>query len=201
MTSTAITTATSGARIAGARPGDGSDMTGVHIADARLRDGSTVRMRPAEAADERALRDFLHELCPNSLRYRFFTGAANVDSAAHWAATGEAGSCGIVAIDDAGELVGHAAYVPIDGERAEVAVEVADRLHGLGLGTIMIERLAEQAQRRGVARFVAEVLPDNRAMLDVFRDGFDAKVVFDRGTDAVEFPTAAWRLAQRRFES
>jgi hypothetical protein len=47
---------------------------------------------------------------------------------------------------------------------------------------------------------VAEVLPDNKAMLDVFRDGFDAKVSFDRGTDAVEFPTSAWRLARLRFE-
>lgn len=165
----------------------------------RLRDGSTVRLRAASAADEQALRDFLEQLCPSSLRYRFFTGAANIDDAAHWAAAGGEGSEGIVAVSERGEIVGHAAYIPIDGERAEVAVEVADRLHGLGLGTTMIERLAEQAQRRGISRFVAEVLPENVAMLDVFRDGFDAKVVFDRGTDAIEFPTAAWRLAKRRF--
>ncbi len=176
-----------------------TDVERTEIPAAKLRDGSTVRMRPARAADEQALSDFLRQLCPRSLRYRFFTGAANVDSAAHWAAAGEEGSYGIVALDEAGEIVGHAAYVPIDGARAEVAVEVADRLHGLGLGTTMIERLAEQAQRRGVSRFVAEVLPENGPMLDVFRDGFDAKVVFDRGTDAVEFPTCAWRLARRRF--
>jgi L-amino acid N-acyltransferase YncA len=167
----------------------------------RLRDGQTVSIRAAGAGDEQAMREFLAGLCANSLRFRFFTGAANIDSVAHWAAISEPDGYGLVAIDEAGELVGHAAYVPLDQSSAEVAVEVADRLHGLGLGTIMVERLAEQAERRGVSQFVAEVLPDNKAMLDVFRDGFDAKVSFDRGTDAVEFPTSAWRLARERFES
>lgn len=51
-----------------------------------------------------------------------------------------------------------------------------------------------------ITTFVAEVLPENRAMLDVFRDGFDAHVRFHDGTDTAEFPTAAWRLARERFE-
>lgn len=169
------------------------------IKGAQLRDGSAVSFRMVEAGDEQALHEFFGRLCARSLRFRFFTGAANIGAAAHWAA-GEQGGGGLLAFDEAGELVGHAAYMPLDDESAEVAVEIADRLHGLGLGTIMIERLARQAELRGIARFVAEVLPDNRAMLDVFRDGFDATVTFERGTDAVEFPTAAWRLAKSRFE-
>ncbi|HEV7941214.1 MAG TPA: GNAT family N-acetyltransferase [Solirubrobacteraceae bacterium] len=170
------------------------------IPQARLRDGQTVSFRAAGAGDAQALREFFGGLCANSLRFRFFTGAANIDSAAHWAAVSEPGGMGIVAIDQTDTLIGHAAYVPLNEQSAEVAVEVADRLHGLGMGTIMVERLAEQAEARGVSQFVAEVLPDNKAMLDVFRDGFDAKVSFDRGTDAVEFPTSAWRLARLRFE-
>lgn len=170
------------------------------IPSTRLRDGQIVRMRPVGRDDEQGLRELLGGLCARSLRFRFFTGAANVDTAAHWAAASEQGSYGIVALDRSGALVGHAAYVPLDEQSAEVAVEVADRLHGLGLGTIMVQRLAQQAEQRGVAQFVAEVLPDNKDMLDVFRDGFDAKVSLDRGTDAVEFPTSAWRLARERFE-
>lgn len=170
------------------------------IQGARLRDGQSVRIRAVGRGDEQALREFLGGLCDRSLRFRFFTGAANIDTAARWAAASEPGSYGIVALDHAGALVGHAAYVPLDEHSAEVAVEVADRLHGLGLGTILVERLAEQAEQRGVSQFVAEVLPDNKEMLDVFRDGFDASVSLDRGTDAIEFPTAAWRLARERFE-
>jgi hypothetical protein len=72
-------------------------------------------------------------------------------------------------------------------------------MHGEGLGTILIERLAELAEGLGIETFVAQVLPDNRAMLDVFREGFDAHVRWREGVDFVEFPTAAWRLARERF--
>jgi L-amino acid N-acyltransferase YncA len=150
--------------------------------------------------DEPALRSFLSELCLEARRLRFFTEAADIAFAAHLAAATDAGQYGLIAHDDAGVLVGRAIYVQLDETRAEVAVEVADYLHGRGLGTILIERLAAVAERRGITRFVAEVLPENRAMLEVFRDGFAAHVTFHDGTDTVEFPTASWRLARERFE-
>jgi GNAT superfamily N-acetyltransferase len=99
-------------------------------------------------------------------------------------------------------IVGHALYVQLDHSRAEVAVEVADQLHGRGLGTILIERLAIIAEQRGITSFVAEVLTENRAILDVFREGFDARVVHRDGPEErVEFPTSGWRLARQRFGS
>lgn len=164
-----------------------------------LRDGSGIVLRAARPDDEDELRSFLDGLCVDSRRMRFFTGAADLAGAAHWAAMSDSSHGGIVAHDEDGTLVGHAAYALIDEESAEVAVEVSDRLHNRGVGTILIERLAEQAESAGVKRFVAEVLPENRLMLAVFRDGFDAKVSFDRGTETVEFPTSAWRIARRRF--
>jgi len=166
---------------------------------ARLRDRSSIALRPATARDEPALRYFLTGLCLDAQRLRFFTGAADMALAAHLVAATGSDRFGLVAHDETGGLVGHAVYIQIDETRAEVAVEVADRMHGLGLGTILIERLAAAAEQRGVTRFVAEVLPDNRAMLDVFRDGFDAQLSFRDGTDIVEFPTASWRLARERF--
>jgi hypothetical protein len=36
-------------------------------------------------------------------------------------------------------------------------------------------------------------------MLDVFCDGFDARVAWREGVEAVEFPTSAWRLARERY--
>ena len=165
----------------------------------RLRDGSSVALRPSTATDEPALRSFLTGLCLEAQRLRFFTGAADMALAAHLVAATGSDRFGLVAHDEAGVLVGHALYIQIDETRAEVAVEVADRMHGLGLGTILVERLASAAEQRGITRFVADVLPDNLAMLDVFRDGFDAQLSFREGTDIVEFPTASWRLARERF--
>jgi GNAT superfamily N-acetyltransferase len=119
--------------------------------------------------------------------------------AAHLVAATGADRFGLVPHDEAGILVGHAVYIQLEETRAEVAVEVADRMHGQGLGTVLIERLASVAEQQGITRFVAEVLPDNRAMLDVFRDGFDARLSFCDGSDTVEFPTTSWRLARERF--
>ncbi len=165
----------------------------------RLRDGSLVTLRPATAADEPALRSFLAGLCLEARRLRFFSGAVDLSCAAHLAADTSAGRFGLVAHDEMGALVAHALYIPLDRKRAEVAVEVADHLHDRGLGTILIERLGAVAERHGITRFVAEVLPDNRAMLDVFRDGFNAHVACRDGVDRVEFPTSAWRTASERF--
>ena len=47
---------------------------------------------------------------------------------------------------------------------------MADDLHGRGVGTRFLERLAEHAAAAGIEEFVAEVLPEKRAMLRVFDD-------------------------------
>jgi GNAT superfamily N-acetyltransferase len=167
----------------------------------KLRDGSSVTIRAVGPGDRAPLRVFLFGLCASSLRLRFFTGAANVADAADWAACTPADRDGLLAHDQAGALVAHAVYVQLDRTRAEVAIEVADHLHGRGLGTILMQRIGAVAQERGITHFVAEVLPENRAMLDVFRDGFDAHVALHEGIDTVEFPTSSWRLARERFGS
>jgi GNAT superfamily N-acetyltransferase len=166
----------------------------------RLRDGAQVRVRPVVASDEPALRLFLGEVCPEALRLRFFSGAIDLGKAAHWATHPAAGFYGLAAQDENGRTVGHALYVQLAPERAEVAVEVADSLHGCGLGTILIERLAVIAERRGITHFVAEVMCENHAMVDIFREGFDARVVSRDGPqERVEFFTSGWRLAHERF--
>jgi GNAT superfamily N-acetyltransferase len=165
-----------------------------------LRDGSSVSIRPSSAEDEPELRSFLNGLCPEARRLRFFTGAADIDGAAHFAAVSDESHYGLLAYDELGVLVGHATYVKLDPQYAEVAVEVADHLHGRGLGTVLIERLAVVAEQRCITHFVAEVLCDNHTMLDVFREGFDGRVMRHGGSEErVEFLTAGWRLAQERF--
>jgi len=168
---------------------------------ATLRDGRTVAIRRSTLADERALREFLEGLCLESRRLRFFTGAADVERAAHESAAGP-DRVGLLALGEGGALLGQAVYAILPGtgrRRAEVAVEVADELHGFGLGTVLIERVAEIAERDGIEQLVAEVLPDNREMLEVFQDGFDATVERDGGIERVEFPASAWRLAHARY--
>ena len=165
----------------------------------RLRDGSQVTMRAVRESDEEPLRSFLDDLCLEARRTRFFSGAVDLESAAHWAASVSGDRYALIAQEETGAIVGHAVYILLDPEHAEVALEVADHLHNRGLGTLLVERLAARAERQGVTKFVAEVLCENHAMLDVFKEGFDARVIRHDGCEErVEFLTSGWRLARER---
>jgi acetyltransferase len=45
-----------------------------------------------------------------------------------------------------------------------MAVLVADRFHGMGLGTELVRRLLEIARREKLSRITAEILPENQVM-------------------------------------
>jgi acetate---CoA ligase (ADP-forming) len=168
-----------------------------------LRNGLKVSFSPVSPDDEPAILEFMTHLSADSRRLRFFSGAIDLRAEAHREVTGDvADHYGLVARAAGLGVVGHAIYVRApDSARAEVAVEVADDLHHLGLATHLVIRLAQFAEERQITRFFAEVLPENRDMLAVFRDGF--ATVSGAGPDAIEieFPTSGWRAANIHFES
>jgi GNAT superfamily N-acetyltransferase len=86
-------------------------------------------------------------------------------------------------------MVGHAGMERESDhpERAEVALEVADAMQGKGLGTALLCQLAAAANQLGIQVLDAEVLPENRQMLHVFRDcGYPVKVRSLPGVELVE---------------
>jgi acetate---CoA ligase (ADP-forming) len=172
-------------------------------ADVALRDGSTVHVRPARPDDREALLAFLRELSEESRRLRFFSPGANLSWAADWASDVDyVQRYGLIATGGKHHrIVGHAGYERTDGDRAEVAFEVADEYQGRGLGTILLAHLAEAAQEHGVEMFEATVLPDNYKMAEVFREsGFAPRIRSKPDQLAVEFPTTISEEALERFE-
>jgi acetyl coenzyme A synthetase (ADP forming)-like protein len=160
--------------------------------DVILRDGTTLRLRAPAADDADALVAFFEGLSEHS-RYLRFHGVPHVDRAlvAHFLEPDWT---------DRGTLVGFleesvvavAEYARLrDPTVAEVAFAVADELQRRGVGTRLLERLAVRAADAGIESFVAEVLPENTAMLSVFRDaGFEVTRTLDRGEIEVRFPIA-----------
>ena len=72
-------------------------------------------------------------------------------------------------------IIAAGSYWARDGQTSEVAMAVDDKFHGKGLGTLLLERLALVAIRRGFTRLWAVTHVDNLAMRDVFREsGFTA---------------------------
>ena len=166
-------------------------------ADAVLADGTTVRIRPVRAHDEAELGAMLDGLSQRSRLLRFFTGGANLREAAALAATAP----GVVAL--AGEpehVVGHALYVLDRPASAEVAFEVAEPWHGRGVGTVLLGAVAQRAAAEGIDTLTAIVMPENHAMIDVFRhSGFPVSVHARPGELQVELGTAVGPDALRRF--
>src|SRR4051794_33502096 len=128
------------------------DPTAVDVA---LRDGSTVHVRPIAETDQDGLRALLGRPSPQARWLRFFTTGPDLDAVACRSASRAGGrGYGVVAV--AGErIVGHAAYVRMSPERAEVAFEVDEHHQGLGIATVLLAHLAEAAGREGVATFEA----------------------------------------------
>lgn len=74
------------------------------------------------------------------------------------------------------------------GTEAEVAFIVQDKHQHRGIGQLLLEHLAQVGREVGVRRFVAEVLPDNAGMLQVFRDaGYQVAGRFAEGVMRMHF--------------
>ena len=148
----------------------------VSTTDVVVRDGSTVCVRRATSDDLDALSRFFHGLSTQSLYYRFLGLPALTESRlrALTATDDQTGVC--LVVESAGRIVAFAGFYRDrhDTSRAEVAFAVSDALQGHGIGTRLLEHLARIAREQGLSSFEAYVLPENRRMLDVFRDsGFE----------------------------
>lgn len=137
---------------------------------ALLTDGHPVVIQPLVASDTAALLH-LHEQLPERDRYlRFFTlGQAHLAAFVNRLTTADDAHRGALGAIADGELIGVAHYEVLDDPtEAEVALVVNHSIQTHGVGTLLLEHLVSLARDRGVRRFVAEVLAENRQMIDVF---------------------------------
>ena len=83
-------------------------------------------------------------------------------------------------------LVGGAAFERLTGDTAEVALLVADDYHERGIGTQLLEHLAQVARNNGIRRFQADLLGENDPALRMVRDlGWAAQMRFHDGIGRV----------------
>ena len=157
------------------------------VRDVVLRDGTTLRLRPPTAADADQLIGFFRSLSEDSLYMRFH-GMPSVGPRlvkpvldSDWVERGAL--AGALSADGGDRIVALGSYARLrEPATAEVAFAVADELQGKGVGSRLLEQLAEFGGEVGIERFVAEVLPSNRAMLSVFEDaGFRQTRELDEG--------------------
>jgi acyl-CoA synthetase (NDP forming)/RimJ/RimL family protein N-acetyltransferase len=174
-------------------------------ADVVLRDGGTAHLRPIRAEDVEDLQRFHQSQSAESVYLRFFapmpelsqrdlhrfTHVDHVDRVA-------------LVITIGGQIRGVGRYDRVEGETAEVAFTISDPHHGRGLGSVLLEHLAAAARENGVHQFVAEVLPQNRKMIAVFRDaGYEVNHRYEDGVISLSFhihPSAKLRAVMESRE-
>jgi len=143
-----------------------------------LRDGTRIEIRALRLDDQAALMAALRRTSSQSLYLRFFGAKRdftdkevefflNIDFVNHVA---------LVAVaDEAGRsiIVGGGRYVMVEPGKAELAFVVVDQYQGRGIGGLLLRHLLDIARDAGLAELVADVLPSNAAMLNVFeKSGF-----------------------------
>jgi acyl-CoA synthetase (NDP forming)/RimJ/RimL family protein N-acetyltransferase len=159
-------------------------------ADVLLADGGVAHLRPIRPADADRLVAFYDRVSPESKYLRFFapyprltdrdvlrfTRVDYVDRVAFIVTLGA-------------DMIAVGRYDRIEDDHAEVAFLIEDAHQGRGIAQLLLEHLAQAARERGITRFVAEVLPENRRMAKVFADaGYRVSKGMEDGVLALEFP-------------
>jgi RimJ/RimL family protein N-acetyltransferase len=138
-----------------------------------IRDGRRVEIRALRPEDRDALRIAVGRASTQSLYRRFFAVKrhfteqeieffTNIDFVNHVA---------LVAVAEEGGrsmVIGGARYIAVQPGTAEVAFAVIDQYQGQGVGAVLMRHLTTIARDAGLKELIAEVLPDNIAMLKVF---------------------------------
>jgi GNAT superfamily N-acetyltransferase len=143
---------------------------------AALRDGTAVCVRPIRPDDKERLHGAFAGLSSRSVYQRFFHPITDLtaDDLRCLTEIDFRDHVGLVLTVGAGKderliAVGRYVRVAPGGDVAEVAFTVADDLQDRGAASLLLRELVGVGRERGVREFVATVLDDNRAMLQVFR--------------------------------
>jgi RimJ/RimL family protein N-acetyltransferase len=143
-----------------------------YTATERLRDGSRVEIRALRPTDEKDMLAAIDRTSAQSLYRRFFGPKRqfsekekafflNVDFVDHVAL--------VVIAEDRGQnlLVGGGRYIVVRPGKAELAFAVIDEYQGQGIGAALLRHLILLARCAKIGELIAEVLPENIAMLKV----------------------------------
>jgi len=133
--------------------------------------GATLRIRPIRPDDEAGLRELFARLSTRTVFQRFFRAWRQLPDEWYprFVQVDYEQRLALVAEVDGAEgarLLGVARYEPTDTDGvAEVALVVEDSWQGQGLGRRLLEAIVDAADKRGIHRFRADALSDNRRIL------------------------------------
>ena len=174
-------------------------------ADVLLRDGHVAHLRPISVADRDRLVEFYAQVSAESKYLRFFAPMPEIserDLLRFTDVDHQERVAFVLTVADKIIAVGRFDRIPDEEAsaeakaahlvEAEVAFLVQDAHQGRGIAYVLLEHLAQAGRERGIDRFVADVLPQNRRMIQTFRDaGYRVASGFEDGVMRLVFPIDA----------
>jgi acetyl coenzyme A synthetase (ADP forming)-like protein len=177
--------------------------------DLLLRDGAILKLRALKQSDREGLKSLFNRCSTESIRYRFLSSIKslpdelldrllNVDGAKQVALV-------VVHGEGANEQILAVGRYNVDKDRphvAEVAFLVEDAMQKRGIGTLLLDSLAEIALHHEITHFSADVLLDNLTMLSVFRKaGYALASSASYGVAHLEFSISPNEIVRARAEA
>ena len=168
-----------------------------------LRNGETVLIRPITPDDKQRLLDGFHRLSAKSVYFRFLTSKENlnekelkylteIDFVRHVALVAT------VPDNNNEKIIGVGRYIQLEEfpeKIAEIAFAVDDTYQNLGVCTILFEYLVTIAQNNGIAKLQADILLENKNMLEVIKhSGLQFNTTIEKGVIHIEFDIAKQTL-------
>jgi RimJ/RimL family protein N-acetyltransferase len=138
-----------------------------------LRNGRRVEIRALRPEDRDGMLAAIDRTSAQSLYRRFFGAKRHftdqeksffldVDFVNHVAL--------VAVLEESGQpvIAGGGRYIVVKPEQAEVAFAIVDQYQGQGIGAALMSHLTRIAREAGLRELIAEVLPENAAMMRVF---------------------------------
>ena len=141
----------------------------------KLANGKNIDFRPLLPSDEFESGHFYYSLQEDSIYYRFFNKRKVFSREMlqnQWAQVDYKRNMTIIGLMQLGkrkQIVAIGSYAEADRDSAEVAFLVKESLHGMGIGSTLLEILEAIAKENNYKQFIATVLAENRKMLRVFQ--------------------------------
>jgi len=139
-----------------------------------LRDGCRVEIRALRPDDQADLLAAVGRASAQSLYRRFFglKRSFTDEEAAFFVNVDFVNHVALVALIDEGAgsvIAGGGRYIVVEPGQAELAFVVVDEYQGRGIGRALMRHLTNIARAAGLRTLIAEVLPENTPMLQLFK--------------------------------
>ncbi|WP_445402130.1 bifunctional acetate--CoA ligase family protein/GNAT family N-acetyltransferase [Zobellella sp. An-6] len=151
---------------------------------ARLKDDSSILLRPILPEDEPAHKEFVAHVSDEDRYKRFFADVViGHEELAHMTQIDYDREMAFVAVAGNGDILGVVRAVSDpDNSDAEFAVLVRSDLKGVGLGRLLMEKIIRYARQRGLHSLSGITMPSNRGMVVLARKlGFKVTMHLEDG--------------------